>query len=99
MPKTKRNAAPDARSKAVAKTRAKAAKAPAKPARGTVYQLKITLDEIRPRIWRRVQTKDCTLATCSEVWICTCCHHRMPGGIGLLRELGSQANCLRCGDD
>jgi hypothetical protein len=67
MAKTKRNAAHDARSRAVAKTRAKAAKAPAKPARGTVYQLKITLDDIRPPIWRRVQTKDCTLATLHEI--------------------------------
>jgi hypothetical protein len=27
-----------------------------------VYQLKITLQHIKPPIWRRVQTKDCTLA-------------------------------------
>ena len=28
----------------------------------TVYQLKITLDNLEPPIWRRVQVEDCTLA-------------------------------------
>lgn len=28
---------------------------------GPVYQLKITLRDIRPPVWRRVQVKDCTL--------------------------------------
>jgi hypothetical protein len=32
-----------------------------------VYQLKITLRDIRPPIWRRVQVKDCTLAELHEV--------------------------------
>jgi hypothetical protein len=36
-----------------------------------VYQLKITLREIRPPVWRRVQVKDCTLANLHEV-IQTC---------------------------
>ena len=31
------------------------------PATERVYQFKITLKEIRPPIWRRIQTKDCTL--------------------------------------
>jgi Plasmid pRiA4b ORF-3-like protein len=29
--------------------------------RDTVYQFKITLKDARPRIWRRIQVKDCTL--------------------------------------
>jgi hypothetical protein len=32
-----------------------------------VYQLKITLQDIRPPIWRRVQVKDCTLAELHEI--------------------------------
>jgi hypothetical protein len=35
--------------------------------RGGVYQLKIALDFIRPMIWRRVQTKDCTLAKLHDI--------------------------------
>ncbi|MDY0170839.1 MAG: plasmid pRiA4b ORF-3 family protein [Thermoguttaceae bacterium] len=31
------------------------------PAKDRVYQFKITLKEIDPPIWRRIQTKDCTL--------------------------------------
>ncbi|HVS38764.1 MAG TPA: plasmid pRiA4b ORF-3 family protein [Gemmataceae bacterium] len=38
------------------------AKSPARGAAGAVYPLKITLDHIRPPIWRRVQVKDCSLA-------------------------------------
>ena len=34
---------------------------------GTVFQLKITLNDIRPPIWRRVQTKDCTLAKLHDI--------------------------------
>ncbi len=37
-------------------------KASVKKAGGTVYQVKITLDAIRPPIWRRLLVKDCTLA-------------------------------------
>jgi hypothetical protein len=36
-----------------------------------VYQLKITLADIKPPIWRRVQVKDCTLSKLHEV-IQTC---------------------------
>jgi hypothetical protein len=36
-----------------------------------IYQLKITLKDIRPPIWRRVQVKDCTLARLHDV-IQTC---------------------------
>jgi hypothetical protein len=49
------------------------AKAAAKPRSepvkktGAVYQLKITLRDVRPPIWRRVQVKDCTLAELHEI--------------------------------
>lgn len=33
----------------------------------SVYQLKITLRDIRPPIWRRVQVKDCTLSKLHEI--------------------------------
>ncbi len=40
----------------------KKAKTPkAKTSASTVYQFKITLKEIEPPVWRRIQTKDCTL--------------------------------------
>jgi Plasmid pRiA4b ORF-3-like protein len=49
----------------------KAAKpaAKAEPVKKTdaVYQLKITLRDIRPPIWRRVQVKDCTLSQLHEI--------------------------------
>jgi hypothetical protein len=32
-----------------------------------VYQLKITLDHIKPPIWRRVQVKDCTLSKLHDI--------------------------------
>jgi hypothetical protein len=32
-----------------------------------VYQLKITLAEVKPSAWRRVQVKDCTLAKLHEI--------------------------------
>jgi hypothetical protein len=38
---------------------------------GVIYQLKITLKDIRPPIWRRVQVKDCTLAKLHDI-IQTC---------------------------
>ena len=31
------------------------------PAAGRLYQFKITLLDIHPAIWRRIQVKDCTL--------------------------------------
>ena len=34
---------------------------------GAVYQLKIALRNVRPRIWRRVQVRDCTLAELHEI--------------------------------
>lgn len=48
--------------RAISKGRPKAVKAPVKSAGGAVYQLKIMLNDIRPPIWRRVQTRDWTLA-------------------------------------
>jgi hypothetical protein len=66
MPMSKKtNAAQDKRSGAVSKTRAKASRPPAKSA--TVYQLKITLNDIRPPVWRRVLTRDCTLARLHDI--------------------------------
>jgi hypothetical protein len=38
---------------------------------GAVYQLKITLRDIKPTVWRRVQVKDCTLAKLHDI-IQTC---------------------------
>jgi hypothetical protein len=64
MPK-KSNAAQDKRSGVVSKTRPKASRPPAKSA--TVYQLKITLNDIRPPVWRRVLTRDCTLARLHDI--------------------------------
>jgi hypothetical protein len=60
---SKKSKANSAASTAVTRQRAKAktGTAPAKAAKGDVYQLKITLNHIRPPIWRRIQTKDCTL--------------------------------------
>ena len=43
--------------KAAAKSKEPKTKIPA----GTVFQFKITLQGIKPPIWRRIQTKDCTL--------------------------------------
>lgn len=40
----------------------KVVKTPRKTTKGPIYQLKFTLDDVKPPIWRRVQTKDCTLA-------------------------------------
>src|SRR5690242_1278780 len=57
---------PKDRAKAlVKKSPAKAvrpAKALTRTAAGTVYQVKITLDDVQPPIWRRMLIKDCTLA-------------------------------------
>ena len=40
-------------------------KSPKKQA--TVYQLKITLADIKPPIWRRVEVEDCTLSTLNDI--------------------------------
>jgi hypothetical protein len=46
----------------------RAAGAAKAPAAGTVYQVKITLDNVRPPVWRRVLLKkDCTLAQLHHV--------------------------------
>ncbi|MGH7222573.1 MAG: IS1096 element passenger TnpR family protein, partial [Gemmataceae bacterium] len=34
---------------------------------GGVYQLKITLRDIKPPVWRRVQVKDCTLGQLNDI--------------------------------
>lgn len=34
---------------------------------GVIYQLKITLGDVKPPVWRRVQVKDCTLANLHDV--------------------------------
>jgi hypothetical protein len=40
---------------------------PAPPAAGTIFQLKITLEGIRPPVWRRVQVEDCSLADLHDI--------------------------------
>jgi hypothetical protein len=35
--------------------------------KGPVYQLKITLDNVEPAIWRRVEVKDCTLSKLHQI--------------------------------
>jgi len=42
-------------------------KSAAEPPGGTIYQLKIVLLEVEPAIWRRIQTRDCTLDTLHDV--------------------------------
>ena len=32
-----------------------------------VYQLKITLSDVKPPIWRRIEVKDCTLSTLNDI--------------------------------
>jgi hypothetical protein len=60
-----------AKRKAIAKGSSRAVSKPsrtlAKRATSTVYQLKITLNDIRPPVWRRVQTRDCTLAQLHDI--------------------------------
>ena len=38
-----------------------------KPAKAAIYQLKISLQGIKPQIWRRVQVKDCTLTRLHQI--------------------------------
>jgi Plasmid pRiA4b ORF-3-like protein len=66
MPSKKPQKDASAKPTAVTKGRPKA-EAPSPPARGAVYQLKIALNDIRPPIWRRVLTKDCTLAKLHDI--------------------------------
>jgi hypothetical protein len=68
MPSKKPKTKQAAHSKAATRQRPRSkAGTAAKSAKGTVYQLKIALDDIRPPIWRRVQTKDCTLAKLHDI--------------------------------
>lgn len=62
MPKKKTTGAERESSKAAPKGRSKESKAPVLSARNTIYQLKIILADIDPPIWRRLLTKDCSLA-------------------------------------
>ena len=39
---------------------------PAAKSSSTIYQFKVTLLEIKPAIWRRIQVPDCTLADLHE---------------------------------
>src|SRR4051794_11097822 len=74
---TPRSKAPAKGQDAKARTKAVAMKAPAraprpskKPARsaaGSVYQVKITLEDVRPEVWRRVLVKDCSLADLHDI--------------------------------
>lgn len=51
------------RSRAVSKS----SRVSAKSTPGTIYQLKITLNDIQPPVWRRVQTRDCTLGQLHDI--------------------------------
>ncbi|HKI17674.1 MAG TPA: plasmid pRiA4b ORF-3 family protein [Isosphaeraceae bacterium] len=42
-------------------------KSPPAPTTGDVYQIKITLRDIQPPIWRRIQVPDCTLGELHEI--------------------------------
>ncbi len=52
---------------AASKPKRRQANPPAKPGAATVFTLKITLERVKPAIWRRVQTKDCTLAKLHDI--------------------------------
>lgn len=45
----------------------RAASSPTPGAAGGVYQIKITLDHVRPPVWRRVLVKDCTLTELHDI--------------------------------
>ena len=51
-------------SKAPAKRQAKSK---VSKAGGAIYQVKITLDDVKPPIWRRVETRDCSLARLHDI--------------------------------
>lgn len=70
-----------------AKAAAKSKKPKAKIPAGAVFQFKITLKGIEPPIWRRIQTKDCTLDKLHEHiqtamgWTNSHLHQFMVGGV------------------
>jgi hypothetical protein len=68
MAKRKVNTSP---AKQPGRSRAVSKRSPAVSGRDSVYQVKITLNGIKPPIWRRVQVKDCTLAKLHDL-IQTC---------------------------
>ena len=63
----KRKASQAAGSSSTKKAVAKPSKSQSPQAMGKIYQLKITLKDIRPPIWRRVQVSDCSLALLHEI--------------------------------
>jgi hypothetical protein len=69
MPSKKPKTSQVASSRAVTRQRPKrkTATVAGKSVRSIVYQLKITLNDIRPAIWRRLQTKDCTLGRLHDI--------------------------------
>ena len=60
MPRNKRM---NGLAESISKDRPKSTKSVA----STVHQLKITLTEVKPPIWRRIEVKDCTLAELHEI--------------------------------
>jgi len=67
MAKKKPTAEKEDPAKAVTESAPKPKKAAAKAAPGEIFRLKITLNHIDPPIWRRVETRDCTLALLHEI--------------------------------
>ncbi|MBL8793721.1 MAG: plasmid pRiA4b ORF-3 family protein [Planctomycetia bacterium] len=62
MAKKKANTPAESRAVSRRKPAAKPARAAKAPSGGEIFQVKVTLVDIRPRIWRRLQTRDCSLA-------------------------------------
>src|SRR5262245_51738349 len=52
---------PTSKAKATKPKQARKAKAPRTKPSPAVFQFKITLEGVKPPIWRRIQVKDCTL--------------------------------------